>query len=172
MVRLTHNPDDFVLTHTLMQRDGKAITKLWNRSISGNEITLPLARPPVLSGITIINNQGQVLLTDARAIYSDLMHSRPSAKDRMTAAESALYRIGDQPLMILYGKDGSVVRNYDFKTLAETLNTSPQDLIQSATVGYWRQGHPAFDASKEDILVKTYGKTLSIDMETGALSVL
>ena len=167
-VRLTHKPKDFVLTHTLMQRKGEAIKTVWNRSMS--DVLLP--RPRMGGEITVINNQGHVLRTDANHNYSDYTDPKFSSTHRHTQAQAALYRIGDKPLIILYGKDGSIIKTYNFKTLAEALNTTPVDLIQSATEGYWRQSQPVFDENQENIIVESYGKTLSINLETGELSTL
>lgn len=70
----------------------------------------------------------------------------------------------------LVGRDGQVIRRYDFEAILEILGVPVAEVVRSAKYGWWISLPPAFDSSGTVAEVRAAGTILRIRLEDGNLS--
>lgn len=72
--------------------------------------------------------------------------------------------------VMVLNSTGQIVTQHGFEDLATRLQISRADIVEAARFGWWISSAPTLSHNGQTVQVRTAGKQLRIDLETGALS--
>lgn len=95
----------------------------------------------------VVGSQGQVLLLDE------------------------FINVSSPYAVVLLNLTGDIVAQYSFDDLERVLNVPRAEIVAQAQQGWWISADPEHNVNRGRVMIETAGKTLSIDLTTGQLTV-